>query len=136
MSIKPNLNLKSIVGPRTKVIIWVTENTFSPQEDIFHDLNYIFDGLISKNIKKFDIHASSLFNTYGFGKELFLFRLKPSEINLLKEEIEKKAQMGVASHNLLLVDTQLESSFYKITKEFDSLTNLEIHLTKDLIKSL
>lgn len=135
MSVKPELNLKSIVGPKTKVIVWVSEKPLTPNDDIFHDLNYLFDGLISKDIKKIDPNSSSLYNTFGFGNELFLFRLKPNHIDINKEEIEKKAQMGVASHNLLLIDADLEESFYKISRSFETLTNLEIHLTKDLIKS-
>lgn len=136
MSIKPNLNLKSVVGPRTKVIIWVTEKPMSQNDDLYHHLNYIFDGLLSKNMDEIEPSATALYSTKGFGKTLYLFRVHPQKIDQVKEEIRKKAEDGINSHALLAIDSDLESTFYKITREFEKINNLETHLTKDLVKSL
>ena len=134
MSLKPELNIKSVIGPRTKVIVWVSEENFSTENDIYSDLNYIFDGMLARNINQIKADSPALFTTKSFGSNLYLFRIHPNKVSEIKSEIFKKAESGIKSHALLLVDSKLEPSYYKISKEFDSLNNLEMHLTKDLIK--
>ena len=63
------------IGPETSAILWITNESFEEQKnsELFFELDYLFDGLLSKYCQSSKVNdGKAFFSTPSFDKTLFL----------------------------------------------------------------
>lgn len=99
------MNIGQKLTPDISGIFWFTEENINQRPGNFNDLDYIFDGLLSKNLSDKEGTLPSLFFTKSFSKKVFLYHF-PKEVNVdfFPKSFEIISKNNLETRKFLVID--------------------------------
>ena len=102
-------DLKKIVTPLTRGIIWIPKDQELNRNSHYSDIDYLLDGLLTANLKEAVPFTSKVIIGNNFGKLLYIFIVK----EILAHEIESFVTLvkkDLMSENDILIIDETDSS--------------------------
>jgi hypothetical protein len=87
-----NKALTEVITPEFLGIIWVTKDQINKKPNLFKDIDYLFDGLITRSIDQNPPEKKSLYMGKSYGHPFFLAHFEEDNPEFNKD-IEKTLQM-------------------------------------------
>lgn len=116
-------NLREIITPEYLGIIWVTHNSLNSRPPHYDNIDYFFDGLLTKTVNQPTDHKTAFFLGKSFGKPFFLAHFEENN-PVIKQEVEntlKMAQKIKSRSKKILVISDKHLNLKNKFKEFELL---------------
>lgn len=112
-------DLKKIVTPLTRGIIWLPKEQELNRNSHYADLDYLLDGLLTANLKEADnSFTSKVIIGNNYGKLLYVYVVKEIQPNETESFVALVKKDLMAEHDILIID------------ETDSSKNLKSQLSE------
>ena len=140
MSYNSRRQLIDLISPNTLGILWITEKNPQKNEDIYIQIDYILDSLLTKSAEEFlsktrDHSKNNVFISENFGEKIFFCHFLGKEksvalkqvndvINLFSKDRELKK-------NVLIINQSKISITKECTKKFPQFSFVDVDLGQD-----
>ena len=104
-----NRALTEVITPDYLGIIWVTKEKLNEKPKIYKEIDYLFDGLITRSLTKSSPTKKSLYMGKSYGHPFFLahFEENNSDFNKdMEETIKMVSKLKTNSKNILVISEQ------------------------------
>lgn len=101
-----NKALTEVITPEYLGIIWVTKDHINKRPNLFKDIDYLFDGLITRSIDQNPPEKKALYMGKSYGHPFFLAHFEednPAFKKDIEETLQMLAGLNTNSKNILVI---------------------------------